>query len=100
MPPPAKTRNFVLSVYRRQRKKSWRKVARICGLQSGAHARMIALGQRPAPAPLIQQSVNAGIKNPKTLLKKIRKIAIPFFEQQLSESRVYARGGKRVYESK
>jgi len=85
-----------MAVYQRQRHKSWRRVAKICGLGSGAQARLIALGQRPAPPELIQQSTHAGIRNPKTLLKKLRRIALPFLEKQQSGSRVYTKKGHRA----
>jgi hypothetical protein len=96
MPPPTKTANFVMAVYRRQKKKSWRRVAKTLGLPSGARARAIALGQRPAPAALVQQATHAGIKNPKTLKKKLWRIALPFLEKQQSGSRVYTKKGTRA----
>jgi hypothetical protein len=96
MPPPAKTANFVMAVYQRQRRKSWRRCAKVLGLNSGAQARLIALGQRPAPTALVQQSTHAGIRNPKTLLKKIRRIALPFLEKQQSGSRTYNKKGHRT----
>ncbi len=96
MPPPQKTQNYVMGIYRRMRHKSWPRVAKIIGVASGARARMIAYGQRPAPPNVVQQSIHHGIRNPRTLLKKIQRVAIPFLERQQSATHVYTKKGHRA----
>jgi hypothetical protein len=94
--PLPKVANFVMGLYHRQRKKSWPRVAKICQLNSGAHAQQIAKGLRPAPPHLIQMAANATIKGPKSLMKKIKRVAIPFLEKQQSDTHVYDKRGRRA----
>ena len=87
--------------YRKQKRKSWQRIAKRYGLANKARAFMIANGQlRPNPIKdaclmrAVSRELDA-VQHPKAMLRFIRKVAIPFLEsRQRSRTRLYLRGGK------
>lgn len=96
-----KAATVLLRAYRRQRVKSWAKVAARYGLANKARAYRIAHGTlRPTRAKdgeLLRAVLRESdaVRAPKKTLRLIRKLAVPFLaNRRRSRRRIYGRNGQ------
>lgn len=101
-PAARKCRLVLLAAYKRQRVKSWARVAAKYGL-SKSRAYMIAKGERrpnPETDKALYRAVlreSEAVRAPKKTRRLILKIAVPFLaRRQRSGRRLYGPGGKPV----